>query len=49
VRCTMEARLAGLRPLAVAHDAATLEEAASGAAATMKRQLEGASGRLSGS
>jgi hypothetical protein len=47
VRCMMEARLAGLQPLAVTHDAATLEEAASGAAAKMKRQVDSTLGRMS--
>jgi hypothetical protein len=47
LRCMIEARVAGLRPAAVTHDAATFEEAASGAAGKMKRSLESTLGRLS--
>jgi hypothetical protein len=46
LRCTMEARVAGLQPLAVTHDAGTMEDAATGAAGKMKRSLESTLGRL---
>jgi hypothetical protein len=46
LRCMMEARLAGMQPLAVTHNAATKEEATSGAAGKMKRSLESALGKL---
>jgi ribosome-associated translation inhibitor RaiA len=43
-RCTMEARLAGLQPITVTHDGATLDQALDGAADklehTLKRTLE---------
>jgi hypothetical protein len=47
LRCTMEVRVAGIQPLAVSHDAGTLEDAASGAAGKLKRSLESTLGRLS--
>lgn len=37
--CVMEARLAGLKPLAVGHEAQTLAEAIHGAAAQLRRSL----------
>jgi ribosome-associated translation inhibitor RaiA len=46
LRCMMEARLSGLQPIAVTHNAPTLEEAADGAAGKMKRSLESTLGRL---
>ncbi|CAN5647755.1 hypothetical protein BH23DEI1_BH23DEI1_24310 [soil metagenome] len=46
IRCMMEARLAGLQPIAVTHSAATMEEAADGAAGKMQRSLESTLGRL---
>ena len=42
----MEARPAGRQPVAVTHQAATLEGAYSGAAAKMRNLLESAFGRL---
>lgn len=45
-RCLLEARLAGLRPTAVSHQAATLEQAVDGAAEKLKRSLESTLGRL---
>ena len=38
-RCLMEARLAGLQPIAVTHEAATMEQAVDGAAEKLKRSL----------
>ncbi|MEO6444074.1 MAG: HPF/RaiA family ribosome-associated protein [Gemmatimonadaceae bacterium] len=46
MRCLMEARLAGRQPVAVSHEAATLEEAVNGAADKMKRSLDSTLGRL---
>jgi len=46
VRCMMEARVAGLKPTAVRHDAATPQEAVEGAAGKMQRSLETTLGRL---
>ena len=45
-RCLMEARPAGRQPVAVTHQAATLDEAYSGAAAKLRNLLESAFGRL---
>ena len=42
----MEARLAGRKPEAVSHEAATLEEAFSEAARKLRRSLESTLGRL---
>ena len=39
-RCLMEARLAGLQPVAVTHVAETLDEAISGAAEKLERTLD---------
>lgn len=39
-RCTMEARIAGHRPIAVAHTAPTLNYAIDGAADKLKRSIE---------
>jgi ribosome-associated translation inhibitor RaiA len=39
-QCVMEARLAGLKPIAVSHDAPTLPEAVSGAIDKLKRSLD---------
>ncbi len=46
-RCLMEARLGGLQPVAVSHDAATLEQALDGAADTLQKTLDRTLGRLS--
>ena len=45
-RCMMEARLEGLPPTAVTHQAATVPQALDGAAATLTRSLERMLGRL---
>jgi len=45
-RCLLEARLAGLQPIAVSHQAATLEQAVDGAADQLKRSLDSTLGRL---
>lgn len=45
-RCLLEARLAGLQPIVVSHEAATVEQAVEGAAEKMKRSLESTLGRL---
>jgi hypothetical protein len=44
-RCVMEARVGGLRPLAVSHEAPNLLEAVEGAADKLKRSLEHAIAR----
>jgi hypothetical protein len=44
-RCVMEARVGGLRPLAVAHEAPNLLSAVEGAADKLKRSLEHALAR----
>lgn len=46
MRCLLEARLAGLRPISVSHRAATLEQAVNGAVGQLKRSLESTLGRL---
>lgn len=45
-RCLMEARVAGLQPISVSHQAMTLEQAADGAAKKLRRSLESTLGRL---
>jgi ribosome-associated translation inhibitor RaiA len=45
-RCLLEARLAGLQPIAVSHKASTLEQAVDGAVEQLKRSLESTLGRL---
>jgi len=45
MRCLLEARLAGLQPIAVSHEAATLQ-AVDGAAEKLKRSLDSTLGRL---
>lgn len=47
-RCVMEARLEGRQPVAVTHQAATLDEAVSGAADKMTSALDSTLGRLRG-
>jgi ribosome-associated translation inhibitor RaiA len=39
MRCTMEARLAGKRPVSVTHNAATVDQAVAGAAAKLQKVL----------
>jgi hypothetical protein len=46
-RCLLEARLAGLRPLAVSHNADTVQGAIKGAAEKLVRNLDSTLGRLS--
>jgi hypothetical protein len=46
MRCVMEARLTGLSPIAVTHQAATVGQAVEGAAGKLERTLESTLGRL---
>ncbi len=46
IRCLMEARLGGLQPVAVSHNAATFEDAVEAAAGKMQRSLASTLGRL---
>lgn len=46
-RCLLEARLADLLPIAVSHEAATIEQAVDGAVERLTHSLEGTLGRLS--
>ncbi len=46
IRCVLEARLAGHQPIAVTHQAATVEIALSGAADKLERSVESTLGRL---
>ena len=46
-RCLLEARLAGLQPIAVSHEAATTELAVEGALERLNHLLDGTLGRLS--
>lgn len=46
MRCMMEARLEGRQPIAVTHHAATLSEAAAGAADKLAGMIESTLGRL---
>jgi ribosome-associated translation inhibitor RaiA len=45
-RCLLEARLAGLQPISVSDQAATLEQAVDGAVEKLKRSLDSTLGRL---
>ncbi len=45
-RCLMEARVGGLQPIAVAHEAGTIHDAVDGAAGKLKKTLENTLGRL---
>lgn len=45
-RCVLEARLAGLQPLAVSHQATTIELAVTEAADKLQRAIESKVGRL---
>jgi len=45
-RCVMEARVAGLRPLAAAHEAPHMLQAVEGAADKLKRSIEHAVARM---
>jgi ribosome-associated translation inhibitor RaiA len=45
-RCMLEARLEGLQPVAVTHQATHLDQAITGAADKLKRSLENTTGRL---
>ncbi|MHB8931117.1 MAG: HPF/RaiA family ribosome-associated protein [Melioribacteraceae bacterium] len=44
-RCVMEARLEGRQPIAVTHNAATVDQAVNGAAEKLVRLIEGILGR----
>ena len=46
MRCVMEARLEGRQPVAVTHQAATLDQAIDGAADKLTRLIESTLGRL---
>lgn len=46
MRCLLEARPAGLQPVTVSHQAATLEQAVEGAVEKLKRSLDSTLGRL---
>ncbi len=46
IRCMMEARLEGRQPIAVTHQAATVEQAVDGAADKLTRLIESTLGRL---
>jgi ribosome-associated translation inhibitor RaiA len=46
MRCVMEARLEGRQPIAVTHQAATLDQAVDGAADKLHRLIESTLGRL---
>lgn len=46
IRCLLEARPSGMRPIAVSHEAATIEKAVDGAAKKMERALERTLARL---
>ena len=46
MRCMMEARLEGRQPIAVTHQAATLDQAVDGAADKLTRLIESTLGRL---
>jgi len=46
MRCLLEARLAGLQPIAVSHQATTLEQAVEGAAEKLVHSLDSVLGRL---
>lgn len=45
-RCVLEARLAGLQPLAVSHQAATVAQAVDGAVDKLTRSLDATLGKL---
>lgn len=45
-RCLLEARLAGLQPIAVSHEAETMRQAVGGATEKLVRTLESTLGRL---
>ncbi len=46
MRCVMEARVEGRQPIAVTHQAATLDQAVDGAAGKLTRLIEDTLGRL---
>lgn len=46
IRCVLEARLAGLQPIAVTHEAPSVELAVTGAADKLERLIESTLGRL---
>lgn len=46
MRCLLEARLAGLAPIAASHEAETLEQAIHGAVSALKQAIDTVRGRL---
>ena len=46
MRCLLEARLAGLQPISVSHNAGSVEHAVDGAVEKLKHSLESTLGRL---
>lgn len=46
IRCLMEVRIEGRQPVAVTHEAATVEQAVAGAVAKMARLIDSNFGRL---
>lgn len=46
IRCLIEARLSGMQPTAVSHQASALSDAVSGAAQKLERALESVVGKL---
>lgn len=46
IRCMLEARIAGIKPIAVVHHADTVEKAVSGATERLKHSLEHTFGKL---
>lgn len=46
IRCVLEARLEGRQPIAVTHQAPTMDQAVNGAAAKLARLIESTLGRL---
>lgn len=46
IRCVLEARPSGLRPIAASHQADVVENAVRGAAEKLKRSLDSTLGRL---
>ena len=46
MRCLLDARLAGLNPIVVSHNSATVKQAMDGAADKLKRSLERTLGKL---
>jgi hypothetical protein len=47
IRCSMEARIGGLKPLAVTHHAGTIDDAVRGAADKLQASIDSTIGKLS--